>query len=44
MMKKSLGHVFDFDYVDEIMPKKGLDGNIITYNPKDRYNKKAQQI
>ncbi len=41
MMKKSLGHVFDFDYVDEIMPKKGLDGNIITYNPKDRYNKKS---
>ena len=30
-----------FIYIDEIKPERDVDGNIITYNPKDRYAKKG---
>ena len=38
-MKKLLDYVFD--YIDEIKPERDIDGNIITYNPKERYAKKS---
>lgn len=39
-MKKLLDYVFD--YIDEIKPERDIDGNIITYNPKERYAKKVR--
>lgn len=38
-MKKLLDYVFD--YIDEIKPERYVNGNIITYNPKERYAKKS---